>query len=164
MTLSSSCDDDSLGWNKPPIGLGFPLKVRVGLKDKADLEESYALVKVLLLRSVQLLRYRREHLVRRRDELWVSKDRATCERVNPIATTNEIGVLLLGQLLCEESLHPKTLTVVVPKWDRSLGWVVKRLDMHRGVVGIGGGRHNRWRWKWRESNGWSPFDLEQRDG
>jgi len=39
-----------------------------------DLEESHALVEVHLLRRVQLLRDRGDHLVRRRDELWVPKD------------------------------------------------------------------------------------------
>ena len=131
-------------WNKPPIGLGFPLRIRVKQRDKGDLEEGCALVKVLLLHSVQLLRYWREHLVRRRDEIWVSKDRVAREHVNLVTTTNGTGVLLLGQLLCEESLHPKTrLTIVVTKWDRSLRWVVKRLDMGWRVVGVGGGRHGR---------------------
>ena len=66
--------------------------------------------------------------------------------MNLIGTTNGTGVLLLGQFLCEESLHPETLlTIVVTKWDRSLRWVVKRLDMRWGVVGVGGGRHGRWR-------------------
>ena len=88
LTISSSCDDDSLGGNRPPIDLGFPLRVQIEKKDRADLEKCHALVKVLLLRSVQLLRDRGEHLVRRRDELWISRYR---KGVNPVFSTNRTG-------------------------------------------------------------------------
>ena len=55
-------------------------------------------------------------------------------------------VLFLGHPLCEESLRPKaSLAIVVTERDRSLGWVVKRLDMQGGVSRVGGGGHGgRW--------------------
>lgn len=55
-------------------------------------------------------------------------------------------VLLLGHPLCEESLRPQaSLAVIVTERDRSLRWVVKRLDMQRGVGGVGSSRHGgRW--------------------
>lgn len=135
LAISSSCDDDSLDGNRPPIDLGFPLRVQIEQKDRADLEKCHALVKVLLLRSIQLLRDRREHLVRRRDELWISEYR---KGVNLVFSANRTGgdVLLLGHPLCKESLCPEAhLSIVVAEWDRSLRWVVKRLDMHGGIGG-----------------------------
>lgn len=55
-------------------------------------------------------------------------------------------VLLLGHPLCKESLRPEaSLAIVITKRDRSLRWVVKRLDMQRGVGGAGSSRHGgRW--------------------
>ena len=65
LTLSSSCVDDSADLNKPPTGLGFPLRIQGQREGKEDSEESHALVEVLLPRSIQLLRDRCDHFVRR---------------------------------------------------------------------------------------------------
>jgi hypothetical protein len=55
-------------------------------------------------------------------------------------------VLLLGQSLGEESPRPEAhLTIIVAQWNRSLRRVMERLDMHRGFVWSGSGRHGR-RW------------------
>lgn len=84
--------------------------------------------------------------------------------VNPVVSMNGTGgdVLLLGQSLGEESPRPKAhLTIVVAEWDRSLRRIVERLDMHRGLVWSGSGRHGS---ESRGINGSLPSDLRQRGG
>jgi len=58
--------------------------------------------------------------------------------VNPVVSTARTGgdVLLLSHSLRKESFCPEAhLSIVVTEWDRSLRWVVKRLDMQGGIGG-----------------------------